>query len=794
LRRKALLGVLAVATIIVFLAFLFLVLRRPVTRAPMLPETAEEQQIEEREQPIWSVPPETWTASLHELQSTGSWRLLDQELTELATRDPERYAAWHFPYLHARVKIENGDLSGAAQLLEPYTVEEHPFRDLALYRRAEVAALQRNQEEAARYRETLISEHPDGYHRGLAIEEQVAWLEESGPPQELESFIQRVRPTVPAGVQRDLDARRIDALYRLNQRSEAASLAASLVRASIADDAAQRVLTFYQRHNLIPALPPAMIYRLGETARSHRHFDEAIQLLGIARQRLPAQRDEITFAIGRSWFGSDRFEEAEKVYLEGAAGSRDNQMRATFFFHASRCAQLLGDDARGEQHLNAALAIPGRHPATSAALTQRMRTRVRQGRWDEAQSDFATIQRLFPNSATLAEATYPLATAMIAAGRLEAADRLLQAVPARARNPFDNAEIAYWRARSLETRDPAAAVGLYRTVLRSQAPTHFGYFARQRAADQAVVGARNALLARLEQEAIAAEAAEQWETARRHRTDIALFSPTPQHLAELRDVYMRIPAYRTILELQPVGLPQIDADSPGDRARGEILMAIGLYDEATQTITQNYPLNRLPTALANAIAMNRGAASRSSIYAAEVMMRSVPEEFLPQLLPQTLRELLFPRYYYETIRREAERHQTDPRLVVAIMREESRFNPRAKSAAAARGLLQFIITTAREVGQSIGLVELEPDHLYDPQLIIRLGARYVADLMGEFDGNRYRAAAAYNAGPSQTRLWTRMAPAPGDDYFHSAVNFDETKNYVRKVMNSYFRYAEIYPD
>src|SRR5881397_3858925 len=70
----------------------------------------------------------------------------------------------------------------------------------------------------------------------------------------------------------------------------------------------------------------------------------------------------------------------------------------------------------------------------------------------------------------------------------------------------------------------------------------------------------------------------------------------------------------------------------------------------------------------------------------------------------------------------------DPTLVVAIMREESRFNPRAKSEAAARGLLQFIITTARDIGRDVGLVDVTPDDLYDPRVIIRLGAKYISTL------------------------------------------------------------------
>jgi soluble lytic murein transglycosylase len=170
----------------------------------------------------------------------------------------------------------------------------------------------------------------------------------------------------------------------------------------------------------------------------------------------------------------------------------------------------------------------------------------------------------------------------------------------------------------------------------------------------------------------------------------------------------------------------------------------------------------------------------------------VPRDYVPQLLPLTVRELLYPRYFYDAIADDAKKFGTDPILLLSIMREESRFNPRAKSEAAARGLLQFIITTANEIGREIGLVSVQPDDLYDPRVIIRLGAKYVSKLAQQLGGDRYAIAAAYNAGPHQVQLWQRLAPGPGDDYFLSSINFDETKQYVRKVMNSYERYGEIY--
>jgi len=202
-------------------------------------------------------------------------------------------------------------------------------------------------------------------------------------------------------------------------------------------------------------------------------------------------------------------------------------------------------------------------------------------------------------------------------------------------------------------------------------------------------------------------------------------------------------------------------------------------------------LQPLGSGIARAEVLRRAEAGRTSIFAIESALQ-LPEGYLPELLPTLVRELLYPRYFFEELTGQARKHGADPRRLLSIMREESRFNVRAKSPAAARGLLQFIIGTARDVGRSIGLLEVDAQDLYEPDVIIQLGARYIGDLQKEFGGNPYKTAAAYNAGPKQARLWEGMAPGPGDDQYLTAINFDETRNYVRKVLNSYERYREIY--
>jgi soluble lytic murein transglycosylase len=272
----------------------------------------------------------------------------------------------------------------------------------------------------------------------------------------------------------------------------------------------------------------------------------------------------------------------------------------------------------------------------------------------------------------------------------------------------------------------------------------------------------------------------------------------PAELGTLRTIYAGLPAYQGVLALPAPAFPRFPifsattTDPAAEPDRHDLLLAMGLFDDAAELIPTRYPLHPLDKGVARAEALRRAGSSRASIYAVEVAREEVPDDYVPQLLPRLIRELLYPRYFYDTIEAKSREYGADPHLVLAIMREESRFNPRAKSAAAARGLLQFIITTARDVGRAVGLVKVEPEDLYDPEVIIRLGARYIADLSKEFGGNPYQTAAAYNAGPRQATVWGRMAAGPGDDFFLTAVTFEETKDYVRKVLNSYYRYGEIY--
>lgn len=800
MKRRVKLLILAAAILVVLVIILFSIFaaRRPQRRHAMNrgTQTAAQKNVKAKAPgvPLQNLPLQQWTNRILTLQNSGDWETLDGELDAIAQAKRAEYDRFHLDYLHARTKIETGDLDAAATRLQKFIVAGNQFRELALYHLAEVADAGDDDKAASQYRLQLIREYLQSSYRDEAIEDHLGWLDEHGSIADFNAFRSLIYAGASSELRRELDSRLIARELREHATPDAINRGIQLLRGNSGDDPSDRVLVALDRPEITASLPPDALLLMGESAKDHRHFDRSVALLQMAKPKVPPDKqDDVAFSIGRSQFGAEKYGEAEATYLAGASQTRDLKMKATFFFHASRAAQLRGDDATAEREMTQALAVPGKFPATSAALTQRMRTRLHQKRWGEAAADLQQIRVLFPKDHAVVEATLSHALAALAAGRAGEADGELAAIPKNLLEKFEGSEISYWRGRANEKINPDAAITHYLAVLRSAEPTHFAYFARERLQQPAFAAAVTKIVNARRAAAANALAKKDYGTARVAQTDVVLLHPDDTALETLRQIYLQLPAYAAVVKLQPSPFPELRADGP-PQSRGETLLALGLFDEATDEIKRRYPLRPASPALAQSLALNRASASKESILAIEILMKSVPSDFVPELLPRVVLELLYPRYFYDAIEHDTKRFNADPRLVVSIMREESRFNPRAKSVAAARGLLQFIITTARDVAHAVGIAKLAPNDLYDPRTIIELGAKYIGDLLATFDHNPYRAAAAYNAGPNQTKLWNRLAPEQGNDYFLSSINFDETKHYVRKVLNSYWRYGEIYED
>jgi len=130
----------------------------------------------------------------------------------------------------------------------------------------------------------------------------------------------------------------------------------------------------------------------------------------------------------------------------------------------------------------------------------------------------------------------------------------------------------------------------------------------------------------------------------------------------------------------------------------------------------------------------------------------------------------------------------EPALVLAIIRQESQFDPQVRSSADARGMMQILPSTAREVAGQMGIA-WDDGMLWNREQNMRIGSRYLGQLVGQFGGSYVMAAAGYNAGPSRPRQWIGFCGdprAPGADPidFMECIPFNETRNYVMNVMSN----------
>ena len=141
---------------------------------------------------------------------------------------------------------------------------------------------------------------------------------------------------------------------------------------------------------------------------------------------------------------------------------------------------------------------------------------------------------------------------------------------------------------------------------------------------------------------------------------------------------------------------------------------------------------------------------------------------------------------------EAKKRGLDPRLVLAIMKQESQFKPNAKSPAAARGLLQLTIDAAQKYAAPAGLKNVSDQSLFQPATNIAIGSEYISQLSRLFAGLSEAIAASYNGGEDNVARWLGRTNQRDAGVFTAEVGFTESKNYVFKVMSFYRAYRQLY--
>jgi len=264
-------------------------------------------------------------------------------------------------------------------------------------------------------------------------------------------------------------------------------------------------------------------------------------------------------------------------------------------------------------------------------------------------------------------------------------------------------------------------------------------------------------------------AQEEFGTALQVSSSIPDATPATGQNGDSRSEIERQPAYQRAIELRTLGLEQ-------DAAR-ELTALTDRYSRSPQAL------------MALSILLNDVGAYNNAL-------RLVRTQFRYQLertggdLTDDLWHVAYPMGLVQTIKSQAV-DGVDPFLIAAIIREESQYDWRAVSRVGAIGLMQLMPATANTVAQRYRLPSVTRDDLFDQETNIRIGVRYIEQLLAQFSGNVVQAVAAYNAGPIVVESWVAANRGRSEDEFVELIPYQETRQYVKRVLRSYKEYVRL---
>ncbi|MFN0070570.1 MAG: transglycosylase SLT domain-containing protein, partial [Chloroflexota bacterium] len=243
--------------------------------------------------------------------------------------------------------------------------------------------------------------------------------------------------------------------------------------------------------------------------------------------------------------------------------------------------------------------------------------------------------------------------------------------------------------------------------------------------------------------------------------------------AELAALVNTEPMYRRALELTRLGLREQatwEFDGLAEQASKHPQAAARQFLLASTQMSLGY------TALA--------------LRTAEISAR---EQGVPRTsLPSSFLRLLMPLAFEDALIGGAHRHGADALLFAALVRQESRFEPAARSSANALGLSQVVPGTGRAIATALGRADFTDEDLLKPAVNLDFGAYYLARQLDRFGGLILPALAAYNAGPVAVDRWLNEYGRADMDVFAARIPYSETSYYVQVVFENYGLYQRIY--
>jgi soluble lytic murein transglycosylase len=693
-------------------------------------------------------------ASLRQMNQSGITPT-DDYLSTIERRFSGKRAGALARLLHAKIKFDQKDFAGAAAILNSEDFGKTALADYALWLRGQALMQSGNNAEAMRVFERLIKEHPGSK---LTEDARIFWAD---------GAIAAGQGTLVPSNLNDLNIRHnANALLRTARAYEAQGNQAEAIK-------------FYRR---------TYFYGVGTDAEK----EAGTELTGLGQTLTPQSAEEATVRAEKL-FTAKNYSAAEKAHSDLVASFPTSVTPATNLKRLTVYSNLKkASDAQG-----AFISIPASTKEKQEAYYQLTLAYARARLWpqarqtaDEMRQKFPTgsftpkawvdagmIARdaksktdeqyllraavmNFPNAVEVASAQFELAWMQHDSGNFAESSRMFTEHLARYvdKDTTNRGKAGYWSARDSERSGKIAeACALYEGVNYRYSANWYGYLAQQRLANLKSQGQCSG------------------------QQNLPPGSSVPKAVANLRAITVA-PETSTPRELVRV-------------EKSEDLSAVGLFDWAidelreAQETAENSP--KINLALAKFYRLKG-----DNVNALLALAKSYPDysQMFPEEMGREEWDIFYPLTNWNDIKSWARQRDLDHYQVAGLIRQESVFNPRAKSGANAYGLMQLLLPTARIMARKYGssATPSSGQDLYNPALNIELGTAYMRDQFDKFGRIEY-VAVAYNAGPNRVAPWRASLPIEMDE-FVEAIPFKETRGYVQGVVRNSAQYRRLYDE
>jgi tetratricopeptide (TPR) repeat protein len=766
----------------------------------------------------------------------GNWSTVVSEVTRIRASDPSGFQAKNYDYLLARASEKTGDVAGATSSYQSVVTRNARLAEYALWHLSRMARATGDLPQEREHLRRLVASAPGSLLYDAAVLRLAESFFESGDfaaaatssrlgmaskniPNARQSQLllgQSLQRSGKAAEARDVflkilsqmpDASRPDdfalqATRELDQMEKTAgstqiSEADRLLRASVyqfnRDFAGARAHyeAIAQQNAQSPTVPNAL-YQLGRGFYLESNYPEAIKYFQRVADQFPqnqSARDALGF-LGSTYVRMKRTDDAVAAYKTLIDRFKDGSNLERPYLNIIDALHEAGRYKEALDWVQQTRTLFKGDIGATLALFAKLRIDLAQDSWPDVFQDISDLQQLsdlggtrVPGGTTEAEINFLRAYAKEQLGSLDQAMTAYLEIP-DGRNEYYGTR-ATLRLFKLATAEPTRVVMEARQKLMLTAvknATDYPDFDRARVAAHAVL---------------------------RVTTDPAA---RQEILTKLRDIYAQLPSYQ-LRTFRIVSLIKEEAtDNNSHRALANQFLALGLYDEglpeflAARTTalpaasispqSSNGPPKSGPTLTDEdytvAVYALQGGLPNRAVRFAEQYWRTVPADYVLELAPRQLVELLYPVPYRESLLKHTPSRNVDPRFVLSIARQESRFQADAKSVAAARGMMQFIASTGSDVAAQLKFPNFSQDDLYDPDTAILFGSQYLSSLFQQFPNQPEAVAASYNGGADNMTRWMGRSRSKEPERYVPEIGFSQSKDYVYRVMSNFWSYQRLY--